>query len=85
MAQNARQMLIQNKMKTKAIYDRHTNPLILNIGDKVMTRNEAGHKHEAVYKGPYVVTEVQEPNVKLRDENGREKFVHKNNVKSCNY
>lgn len=84
MAQTAREILIRNKKKSKLGYDRKINPLEVGIGDKVVVRDGSAHKHEAIYRGPLEVTNINEENVTVKDQNGKMKAVHKNNVNECN-
>lgn len=83
MSQTAREMLIQNKIRTKQLYDRKINSIELEIGDKVIVKNEAGHKHDSVYKGPFTVMEINESNITIKDDKNKIKIVHKNNVNKC--
>lgn len=79
--QAARRLLELRKNSTKSIYDRNINPLEVKIGDKVLLRNEARGKHESMFRGPYLVVRINEPNVEILDEKtNRAKTVHKNNV-----
>lgn len=71
-------------MLIQEYYDRGLNPIVVGVGDKVLLRDEARHKHESIFKGPYVVTEINEPNLTIKDQNGRTKIVHKNNVNKLN-
>lgn len=80
-AEAARNLLNKNKIRTKASYDRHAKPLIIQLNDEVMERDEAGHKHSALFKGPFRVVAIDEPNVTMLDEKTRKtRTVHKNNV-----
>lgn len=82
-ARTAREMLIDNKIKNKQYYDRKINPMTIAVGDKVLVRNEAGHKHDAVYKGPFQVVEVNESNLVIEMPNNKRKTIHKNNANKC--
>lgn len=80
MAQTAREMLVKNKENRKISYDRRVNPLDVKVGDKVIIRDETARKHDSVYRGPYTVISIKEPNITFKDEHERTKTVHKNNA-----
>lgn len=63
------------------MHDEHLNPCNIKLNDKVMLRNEARHKHEPMFKGPYIVIGIDEPNAIIKDENSNKtRTVHKNNL-----
>lgn len=73
------------KVRTKEQYDKRNNPLDLQIGDKVwllnMKNKGKGTKLQAMYIGPYDVTELtSDVNVKIKIENMAQ-IVHKNLLK----
>lgn len=84
-SKTAREMLLENKRRSKEFYDGGINPIVISVGDKVLVRNEAGQKHENVYKGPFTVIEINEPNLMIRDQYNKLKTIHKNNVNKCNF
>lgn len=77
-----RRYLNLTKQSSKNRYDKGVRQLNLNIGDSVLLRNEAGHKLDPVYKGPYKVREiVSDTNVTISDESMKNKLtVHKNRL-----
>lgn len=84
--QNAQSLAIdllnKTKLNTKAQFDKKSKPLELNINDQVVLKNEARHKHEALFKGPYLVKEINNPNIVILDKNtNKTKTVHKNNIR----
>jgi len=87
--QEARQMakkhLIEAKLRSKANYDKHINPIELVIGDKVLMKNmKKKNKLEPNWIGPYEIVEVHEPvNVSIR-KNNKIVRVHMNHLQLFN-
>ena len=85
--QEARQMakkhLIEAKVKSKTNYDKHINPIELEIGDKVLMKNmKKKNKLEPNWIGPYEIVEVHEPvNVSIM-KNNKVVRVHMNHLQS---
>lgn len=52
-AEAARLLLNKNNIRSKTTYDNHINPINIKLHNMVMIRNEARHKNDAIYKGPY--------------------------------
>lgn len=78
----AKDLLEKSKHTNKASYDKRCKPLTISVNDKIVKINEGRHKHEAMYKGPFVVTDISEQNVTILDEKtGKKQIVHKNNVR----
>jgi len=83
--QEARQMakkhLIEAKLKSKTNYDKHINPIELEIGDKVLMKNiKKKNNLEPNWIGPYEVVEVHEPvNVSIM-KNNKVVRVHMNHL-----
>ncbi len=77
---DARSNLLTSKSNRKLNYDKNCKIVKYNIGDKILLKNEAGNKSEPIYKGPYIVTQINSPNIVIRIG---KKFVevHKNRVK----
>ena len=74
-----------NKTKYKINYDKRAKQLHLEVGDRVLVRNESGHKLDNMYAGPFCVKAIKEPNVILFNENRKkEMVVHKNRLSKCN-
>lgn len=70
------------KQKQRRITKQTINPLKLNINDKVMITNENRVKLDKIYIGPYIVVEINHPNVKILDLSSKqEQIVHKNRLK----
>lgn len=79
----AKKFVEKSKLKSKSMYDRNINPLNIKLGDQVMlidfTRNKIS---DPIYKAPYVVEEIINTNLKIRNpQNNRIIEVHKNNVR----
>lgn len=78
----ANDLLQQSNCANKHAYDKNTNPIGIFVNDKVMLVNENRHKHEPLYKGPYIVRKISDQNVKIMAENSKKaKLVHKNNIR----
>lgn len=77
---DARNNLIQSKNKRKDIYDIKSKVVNYKNGDKVLLRNEAGTKVNALYNGPYTVISEKSPNIIINIDN-KPTVVHKNRVK----
>lgn len=77
----ARENLINSKIKRKIIYDSSANPTFYkNNTSYLLLKNETGNKFEKVYNGPYLVLEDLGCNVKIL-KNGKPEVVHKNRTK----
>lgn len=74
----ANQILNEYKQKMKIAYDKNSNELDVKVGDRIKIKNEAGHKLENIYRGPYTVIEVDDKNVKCTDTNNKTIIAHKN-------
>lgn len=70
-----------NKMKirNKEYYDKRANPIHINVGDKILMKNEPYKKFEQRYSGPFVVLEVKDKNV-IIERNGKPYELHKNRI-----
>lgn len=84
--QNAQKLAshLLNKMKqtNKNTFDKNIRPINLNINDQIVVINETGHKHESIYKGPYTVTKIMDPNIEILDKlTNKSKILHKNNIR----
>jgi len=51
-------MMEKNKKNNKILYDQKINNKDISEGDKVLLRNETGHKLDYEYNGPYKVTKI---------------------------
>lgn len=74
----------KHKTTQKSQYDRKANPIEINKDDLVLLKNDAGHKLESLYKGPYLVKEVCEPNCILEDDEHKQQLIHKDRLKKLN-
>ena len=79
----ARSNLLISKYNRKETYDKKSKEFNYSKEDKILLRNETGNKLEPLYKGPYKIIQIKEPNVIIQIDN---KFVevHKNRVKKYN-
>lgn len=74
----ARIMLENHKRKNKEYYDRKVLDKEIIINDKVLLRNETGHKLDNRYLGPYIVVGIEEPNnIIIKDDKNKTQKVHK--------
>lgn len=80
---DARDNLIQSKVKRKTKYDNITNPVYYNKGDYLLLKNPTGSKMDQLYLGPYKVLEDMNCNVKILKD-GKDDIVHKNRTKHYN-
>jgi len=71
-------MLEKAKAYRKQNYDKNTSDFKLKIGDKVTLRNEAGHKLDPVYLGPYTVETIEDRyNIIIKYKKQKKQEVHK--------
>lgn len=77
---DARNNLLASKHKRKELYDRNSKVIKFLVGDKVLLRNTSLSKSDPIFKGPYVVVEDTDPNVRIKIDN-KVVEVHKNRVK----
>lgn len=74
-------MLNKSKLRNKTAYDKNINPIKLKINDKILLSDERRHKHEPIYKGPFLVKHIDSSNITILDpETQKTKIVHKNNA-----
>lgn len=78
--QRAKTYLEQYKSKRQLFSTHKNNPLELKVNDKIYLKNEARHKLEPFYKGPYTITNILENNNIEIDYKNKKLIVHKNNV-----
>lgn len=76
--QLASKLLLNAKLANKKIYDKNINPTELQINDKIFVKDETAHKLKPIYKGPYVIQEIDNTNVTYCNENGKLRTIHKN-------
>lgn len=72
----------KNKQNVKLNYDKKAIPLIISVGDKVLLINEIRTKWDPLYKNEFVVEEVQEENVVIKNLfSNKTSLVHKNRLR----
>ena len=77
----AANLLQHAKQKSKNMYDKNANPQNIQVDDMVLLRDDAGHKLDSLYKGPYRVLETDNiGNCKI-EVNKKKVIVHKNRLK----
>ena len=78
----AHKFLEKFKQERKFNYDKTAKPSKVNIDDKVLIENEDRKKFDPMYKGPYIVKDIQGPNALIFNEKTKkEKLVHKDKIK----
>ena len=77
---DAKSNLIKSKEKRKENFDKKAKLTVYKTGDKILLRNNAGTKRDAIFNGPYTVIEDKAPNVIIKIKN-RLVEVHKNRTK----
>ncbi|XP_067622234.1 retrovirus-related Pol polyprotein from transposon 412 isoform X2 [Eurosta solidaginis] len=81
----AKNLINKHKIRNKDLYDKTAKPLDIKINDRVLVQTEPRNKHKNIYQGPYIVKNIDGPNVTICEigkEN--EKTVHKNRVQKIN-
>ena len=80
-----RQMIDRAKFKQKEFYDEKSRGMKLEKGDLVLIRNEAGHKLESKYLGPFKVIDLRlNGNVIIEDNKKKKQLVHSDRLKIYN-
>lgn len=79
--QRARKLIDKNKIIIKQQHDKNLNPISIKVNDLVLISNEARHKLEPWFKGPYKVVEIKDLNCVLEDNNSKQFLIHKNRLK----
>jgi len=78
---HVRQYLQSDKEQRKKYHDSNASPIDFQVNDKVLLANDAGHKLDAVYKGPFVITALEGVNAIVRDQKTRKtSLIHKNRL-----
>lgn len=75
----AKALINKMKIRNKEYYDKKTRPIHVNIGDKVLVKNEPYKKLEPIYSGPFTILEVSEKNVVI-EKHGKPYLLHKNRI-----
>jgi len=71
-------MLDNAKVDRKIKYDRNISNFELKIGDKILLKNENGHKLDNNYLGPYLVSEVGDnDNITIKRNINKKQIVPK--------
>lgn len=74
-----RKWIEEIKRIQKKSLDEKSRPMTFNMGDKVLITDKTRNKMDPVFEGPFVVIEIEHPNVVLQDETKRLK-VHLDRV-----
>lgn len=78
----ARKLLEAHKEKNKENYDLKIKDIELEVGDKVLLRNEVGHKLDFKYTGPYKIESIGDNNnITLLTNKNKKQIVHKDRLK----
>jgi hypothetical protein len=78
----ARENLIDNKEKSKTVYDRKQNEINISVGDKVFIKNHIRKgKLSPKWLGPYEVISLQDNENVLIKRGRKEVRLHKNELK----
>ena len=81
----AKNIIEKYKEKQKIFYDKTTLDIEFKIGDKVLLRNEAGHKLDNKYLGPFSVVRIEDDgNVLILGKKNKKQVVHRNRLKIYN-
>lgn len=77
----AKEMLDKNKIIRIQNQVKIANPIDVNINYKVWLKIENRRKLDPVYSGPFKVTELKHPNIKIKHcTSGESQIVHKNRI-----
>lgn len=78
----AKRLIEKAKLRNKKIFDRTSNPLIINVNDEVLVQKEPYNKFKPIYAGPFIVKSVADPNVQILDPNSNKTIIiHKNRLR----
>lgn len=77
---DAKDNLVESKIKRKAIADKKSCNITYKFNDKVLLKKETGNKLEPLFEGPYKVISDKAPNIELK-MNNKIVLVQKNRVK----
>ncbi|OIC27728.1 hypothetical protein A7M48_19275 [Acinetobacter baumannii] len=81
----AKNMLDKAKADRKIKYDRNISNFELKIGDKILLKNETGHKLIIIILGPYLVSETGDnDNITIIGNKNKKQIVHKDRLKIFN-
>lgn len=82
----AKAKIIIDRIKSKRNSNQlsKANPIEIKLGDKVMLEIPNRNKLDNVYKGPFTVTRIDHPNVKIENKSSNAThIVHKNRIIKC--
>lgn len=77
----ARELLELAKSKRISIQSEESYPIEVKVTDKVWLKNENNRKLDPTYIGPFEVVDINHPNLKIRNRDGKLQTVHKNRVR----
>jgi len=80
--ERVKHFLNTKKLRSQMYADKNLADVNIKVGDKVLIRNEVGHKLENRYLGPYVVIAADNKhNFTLNDDNDKPFKIHKSRLK----
>lgn len=73
-----KELIEKYKLKMKAQYDNNLRTFDIKIGDKIKIRDDSSHKLEPVYRGPFLVKNIDNSNIiALNEKKNKLVSVHK--------
>jgi len=79
----ARIIIEENKRKNIEFYDLKAKDIDIFMGDKVLLKNEIGHKLDSKYTGPYTVESLEvNENIRISNNKTKKETVHKDRLKT---
>ena len=77
----ARKNIIIEKEKREKELNQHINPIDVSIGDFVYLKNENRKKLDPLYLGPFIITNIKDPNCTIKNKHTHKTTtVHKNRL-----
>jgi hypothetical protein len=81
-SKRAKKFIIEAKEKSKIYFDKTTNESNFEINDEVILESENRRKLDPIYKGPFIVIQVDKPNSVIKCKtSGKIQTVHNNRLK----
>lgn len=81
----AKTLMNRYKERQKIYYDRNSKNIEVKIGDKILLKNETGHKLDGKYTGPYKVISLKDNgNIEISVKGNKNQIVHKDRIKIYN-
>lgn len=77
----AKQIIEKAKQDRKEEYDKKSKPLNVKVNDLVLIENYPRHKFEPLFKGPYKIEKIKEPNCFIKIEKDKLIEVHKDRLR----